>query len=63
MTTSQNYEFPSEQAVPGPGGYFEPEDEALSETEVEPESVVPEEDDERARREEDRERRAEDDAP
>jgi hypothetical protein len=63
MTTPQNYESPSEQAVPGPGGYFEPEDDAVSETEEEPESVVPEEDDERARRQEDRERRAEDDAP
>jgi hypothetical protein len=63
MTTPQNHEFPSEEAVPGPGGYFEPEDQAVSETEEEPESVVPEEDDERARREEDRERRAEDVAP
>jgi hypothetical protein len=63
MTTPENYESPSQQAVPGPGGYFEPEDEAVLETEEEPETVVPDEDDERARREEDRERREEDYAP
>lgn len=59
MTT--NYEPPSEQAVPGIGGIFEPED-AEPDTE-EPKTVIPEEDDERARREQDKERREEDDAP
>jgi hypothetical protein len=59
MTT--NYEPPSEHAVAGAAGFFEPED--TSPDAEEPETVLPEEDDERARREQDRERRAEDVAP
>jgi hypothetical protein len=65
MTTPQNYEPPSERAVPGAGGYFEPADAELDDAEAEEEepAMVVLEDDELKRREQDRERREEDDAP
>jgi hypothetical protein len=65
MTTSENYESPSQQAVPAAGGFFIPEEPESDDNEVSETGTadLPEEDDERAQREQDRERRAEDPAP
>jgi hypothetical protein len=60
MTTP--HDLPSQGAVPGPGGFFEPDDDANAETE-EPETITSDEDDERHRRENENKQREEDIAP